>query len=111
MCKLIGSRLVWATSNFIVFACMAATAVISFISVKESSTQMGHTIGGNESIKIASLIVFAILGFPLSVSLSPLSACYAYKFIRGTLLLLSIASCIVNLPLMSYTRTLCLLSF
>lgn len=78
MCKLIGSRLVWATSNFIVFACMAATAVISFISVKESSTQIGHTIGGNENIKIASLVVFAILGFPLSVSLSPLSACYAY---------------------------------
>lgn len=72
MCKLVGSRLVWATSNFIVFACMAATAVISYISVKESPTQVGHTIRGNESIKIASLVVFAILGFPLSVSLSPL---------------------------------------
>ncbi|WOH16451.1 hypothetical protein DCAR_0936004 [Daucus carota subsp. sativus] len=70
MCKLVGSRLVWATSNFIVFACMAATAVISYISVKESSTQVGHTIRGNESIKIASLVVFAILGFPLSVTYS-----------------------------------------
>lgn len=70
MCKLIGSRLVWAMSNFIVFACMAATAVISFIAVKESSTQIGHTVGGNGSIKIASLVVFAILGFPLSVTYS-----------------------------------------
>lgn len=70
MCKLIGSRLVWAASNFIVFACMAATAVISFISVRESSKQIEHAVGGNESIKTASLVVFALLGIPLSITYS-----------------------------------------
>ncbi|PQM33844.1 sucrose transport protein SUC3 isoform X1 [Prunus yedoensis var. nudiflora] len=37
MCKRMGSRLVWALSNFIVFACMAGTAIISWISVGEYS--------------------------------------------------------------------------
>ncbi|KAI3516414.1 hypothetical protein L1887_15329 [Cichorium endivia] len=65
MCQWLGSRLVWALSNFVVFACMAGTAVITLISVGES-----QQIGENESIKNASLVIFAILGLPLAITYS-----------------------------------------
>ncbi|GLT98396.1 hypothetical protein SLE2022_159030 [Rubroshorea leprosula] len=70
MCQWMGARLVWAMSNFTVFACMAVTAVISLISVLEYSQGIQHVIGGNEAIKIAALIVFALLGFPLAITYS-----------------------------------------
>lgn len=52
------------------FACMAGTAVITFISVSEYSNESEHTVGGNETIKNASLVVFAILGLPLAITYS-----------------------------------------
>lgn len=60
------------------FACMAGTAIISWISVGEYSKGIEHVIGGNENIRIASLVVFALLGFPLAVSISVLlvNACF-----------------------------------
>ncbi|XP_028109279.1 sucrose transport protein SUC3 isoform X3 [Camellia sinensis] len=70
MCQWMGARLVWAISNFIVFACMACTAIISLVSVREYSNGIQHVIGGNEAIKIASLVVFALLGFPLAITYS-----------------------------------------
>ncbi|KAJ4711730.1 putative Sucrose transport protein [Melia azedarach] len=70
MCKRIGSRLVWALSNFIVFACMVSTAVISLISVREYSGGIEHVIGGSGAIKIASLVIFTLLGFPLAITYS-----------------------------------------
>ncbi|KAL5553885.1 hypothetical protein UlMin_041286 [Ulmus minor] len=70
MCQRMGARLVWALSNFIVFACMAGTAFISLISVGEYSTRIEHVIGANDTIKIASLVVFALLGFPLAITYS-----------------------------------------
>ncbi|XP_057509810.1 sucrose transport protein SUC3-like isoform X4 [Actinidia eriantha] len=70
MCQWIGARLVWAISNFIVFACMAGTAIISLVSVREYSEGIQHVIGGNGVTKIASLVVFALLGVPLSITYS-----------------------------------------
>lgn len=70
MCQWMGARLVWAMSNFIVFACMAGTAIISLVSVREYSTGIQHVIGGNGAIKIASLVIFALLGFPLAITYS-----------------------------------------
>ncbi|KAF5728064.1 Sucrose transporter 2 isoform 1 [Tripterygium wilfordii] len=70
MCQRIGSRLVWAMSNFVVFACMAGTAIISLISVNDYSEKIEHVIEGNQAIKIASLVVFALLGFPLAITYS-----------------------------------------
>nr|AWL54319.1 sucrose transporter 2 [Boehmeria nivea] len=70
MCQRMGARVVWALSNFIVFACMAGTAIISLISVGEYSKGLEHVIGGNDTIKIASLVVFALLGFPLAITYS-----------------------------------------
>ncbi|GLT36949.1 hypothetical protein SLA2020_112940 [Shorea laevis] len=68
MCQWMGARLVWAMSNFTLFACMAITAIISLISVREYSEGIQHVIGENEAIKIAALIVFALLGFPLAIT-------------------------------------------
>ncbi|KAF9592864.1 hypothetical protein IFM89_018418 [Coptis chinensis] len=70
MCQRMGARLVWALSNFTVFACMAAIAVISLCSIREYSEGIQHAISGYKAVKIASLVVFALLGFPLSITYS-----------------------------------------
>uniref|UniRef100_A0A251UNR1 Putative sucrose transporter 3 n=1 Tax=Helianthus annuus TaxID=4232 RepID=A0A251UNR1_HELAN len=69
MCQWMGSRLVWAFGNFMVFACMAGTAIITLISVKQS-TEQNMVAGENEAIKNASLVIFAILGVPLAITSS-----------------------------------------
>lgn len=69
MCRKMGTRLVWAVSDFIVFACMASTAMISLVSLRSYSQGVQHIIG-NSSTKIAALVVFAILGFPLAITYS-----------------------------------------
>ncbi|KAL6567722.1 sugar transporter [Orobanche gracilis] len=66
MCQWFGSRLVWASSNFIVFVCMAGTAIISLISMGQYSDWIQHVIGANGTTKVASLVVFALLGLPLA---------------------------------------------
>lgn len=68
MCHWMGARIVWATSNFMVFACMAGTAIISLVSVRRYSEGVQHVVGANEATKIASLVVFGLLGLPLAVS-------------------------------------------
>ncbi|XP_009593381.1 sucrose transport protein SUC3 isoform X2 [Nicotiana tomentosiformis] len=70
MCKWIGSRLVWAVSNLIVFACMASTAIISLVSISAHSRGVQHVIEATQSTKIASLVVFSLLGIPLAVTYS-----------------------------------------
>ncbi|WCJ42085.1 Sucrose transport protein SUC3 [Euphorbia peplus] len=70
MCQKMGPRLVWAISNFIVFSCMAVTSIISLISVGKYSGGIEHVIGGSAAIRIAALIVFALLGFPLAITYS-----------------------------------------
>ncbi|KAE8682967.1 Sucrose transport protein SUT4 [Hibiscus syriacus] len=70
MCQRMGSRLVWAMGNYTVFACMALTAIISLISVKEYSQGIEHVFGGSAAIRTASLVVFTLLGFPLAITYS-----------------------------------------
>ncbi|PON99980.1 Sucrose/H+ symporter [Trema orientale] len=70
MCQRMGAKLVWALSNFVVFACMAGTAIISLVSVEQYSNGIEHVIGANDTIKTASLVVFALLGFPLAITYS-----------------------------------------
>uniref|UniRef100_A0A7N0UCG7 Uncharacterized protein n=1 Tax=Kalanchoe fedtschenkoi TaxID=63787 RepID=A0A7N0UCG7_KALFE len=65
MCRQLGARWVWAMSNFTIFICMAGTAIISRISVREYSEGIQDVIDGSESIRIASLVVFASSGFLL----------------------------------------------
>lgn len=68
MCKWIGSRLVWAVSNLIVFVCMACTAIISVVSISVHTQGVQHVIGATRSTQIAALVVFSLLGIPLAVS-------------------------------------------
>lgn len=68
MCRRLGPRLVWALSNFAVCLCMAATTIISLLSLDEYSKGVQHVIEGNGAYKVAALVLFALLGFPLSVS-------------------------------------------
>jgi hypothetical protein len=69
MCRAIGTRIVWAISNFVVFLCMATTSVLSLLSMKyTSSTGIQHVIRENKAIRNAALVVFSLLGLPLSVS-------------------------------------------
>lgn len=70
MCKRMGARLVWAVSNFIVFVCMAGTAIISLIAAQDYSKGIERVIGASEAMKVASLFVFVVLGFPLAVSMT-----------------------------------------
>ncbi|KAE8719780.1 hypothetical protein F3Y22_tig00109926pilonHSYRG00198 [Hibiscus syriacus] len=65
-----GSRLVWAMSNYTVFVCVSVTAIISLVSVREYSQGIEHVLGGSGAIKIAALIIFALLGFPLAITYS-----------------------------------------
>ncbi|XP_020520877.1 sucrose transport protein SUT4 isoform X2 [Amborella trichopoda] len=70
MCQWIGSGSVWAMSNFIVFVCMACTAIISVFSIREHAQGIQHVIGKSSAVKVASLVIFALLGFPLAITYS-----------------------------------------
>ncbi|CAA7043844.1 unnamed protein product [Microthlaspi erraticum] len=70
MCQRMGARAVWALSNFTVFACMAGTAVITLMSLKDNSKGIQHIIDGNETTRTAAVVVFALLGFPLAITYS-----------------------------------------
>ncbi|KAL5992153.1 sugar transporter [Asimina triloba] len=70
MCRCMGSRLVWAMSNFTVFICMTSITVISLISVGKFTEGIQHVIGDNGSIKTAALVIFSLLGFPLAITYS-----------------------------------------
>uniref|UniRef100_A0A1J3IYM4 Sucrose transport protein SUC3 n=1 Tax=Noccaea caerulescens TaxID=107243 RepID=A0A1J3IYM4_NOCCA len=70
MCQQMGARAVWALSNFTVFACMAGTAVITLMSLRDNSKGSQHIIDGNETTRTAAVVVFALLGFPLAITYS-----------------------------------------
>ncbi|XP_020586657.1 sucrose transport protein SUT1-like [Phalaenopsis equestris] len=68
MCRKFTPRIVWVSSNFFVFICMAATAIISTWSL--------HTYHGNiqdviitpdGKVKAVALFVFSVLGVPLAI--------------------------------------------
>lgn len=62
--------MVWALSNFTVFVCMVATTILSWISSDLYSSKLHHIIGANKAVKNAALIVFCLLGLPLSITYS-----------------------------------------
>lgn len=51
---------------------MICTAFISFASSRGYSEGTAHTIGASAEAKIASMVVFSILGVPLAVSTATL---------------------------------------
>ncbi|VAI63568.1 unnamed protein product [Triticum turgidum subsp. durum] len=70
LCRMIGARLVWAISNFIVFACMLATTILSWISYDLYSSKLQHIVGADKTVKTSALILFSLLGLPLSITYS-----------------------------------------
>ncbi|XP_059069694.1 sucrose transport protein SUT4 isoform X3 [Cryptomeria japonica] len=70
LCRWRGSKDLWAASNFIVFVCMASTAVISAYAVSEHHKGIQYMIGNVSSVKAASVALFALLGFPLAITYS-----------------------------------------
>jgi solute carrier family 45 protein 1/2/4 len=70
LCRMIGARLVWAISNFTVFICMMATTILSWISSDLYSSKLHHIIGANKTVKNSALVVFSLLGLPLSITYS-----------------------------------------
>ncbi|XP_071926867.1 sucrose transport protein SUC3-like isoform X2 [Coffea arabica] len=68
MCQWMGAGIVWAMSNFMVFVCMAGTAIISLVSVRGYSEGVQHVVGANGATKVASLVVFGLLGLPLAIT-------------------------------------------
>lgn len=70
MCQWMGAGIVWAMSNFMVFVCMAGTAIISLVSVRGYSEGVQHVVGANGATKVASLVVFGLLGLPLAITYS-----------------------------------------
>nr|CAB3501876.1 unnamed protein product [Digitaria exilis] len=67
MCRKVGPRLVWVTSNMMVCVAMAATALISFWSLKDYHGYVQDAITANPSIKAVCLVLFAFLGVPLAI--------------------------------------------
>ncbi|KAL5653412.1 hypothetical protein ACJX0J_038870, partial [Zea mays] len=66
MCRKVGPRVVWVTSNFMVCVAMAATALISFWSLRDYHGYVQDAITANASIKAVCLVLFAFLGVPLA---------------------------------------------
>ncbi|KAM0931950.1 hypothetical protein ACQ4PT_000031 [Festuca glaucescens] len=67
MCKRLGPRVVWVSSNLLVCIAMAATAIISWWSTKEFHEYVQHAITASKDIKIVCMVLFAFLGVPLAI--------------------------------------------
>ncbi|CAM6098669.1 unnamed protein product [Calypogeia fissa] len=80
MCQKLSPKRVWGLANAIMAICFASTAIIT-MAAKNASLQEGYT-GPPDSILVAALAVFGLLGMPLAVTYSvpyALTATYAEK--------------------------------
>ncbi|KAG6469550.1 hypothetical protein ZIOFF_070479 [Zingiber officinale] len=67
MCRKLGTKVVWAISNLILFVCMAAICIIGIWSSKEFHSSAQPRLTADPTIRIVALAFFTILGFPLAV--------------------------------------------
>ncbi|KAG6477228.1 sucrose transport protein SUT1-like [Zingiber officinale] len=83
MCRRLTPRVVWSMSNFIMFAGMAATSIISAWSLKSfhGSIQQAITVDG--SLRAAALVLFAALGVPQAILFSVPFAVTAQLAVNG----------------------------
>ncbi|KAJ3672247.1 hypothetical protein LUZ60_006968 [Juncus effusus] len=71
ICRRLGTRSVWAISNFAVFICMLIITILSLLSTNSSSSLgIQHIMRENKLIRNAALVVFSLLGLPLSITYS-----------------------------------------
>ncbi|CAK9228935.1 unnamed protein product [Sphagnum jensenii] len=67
LCRLLGSKNVWALGNFIVFVAMAFTGIITMNVVHSRADGSYHHPNW---VRIAAVILFTVLGFPLAITYS-----------------------------------------
>ena len=67
LCKRLGPRVVWVSSNFLVCLSMAAICIISWWATQDMHGYIQHAITASKEIKIVSLALFAFLGIPLAI--------------------------------------------
>eukprot|EP00850_Spirogloea_muscicola_P020918 SM000230S07354 [mRNA] locus=s230:120068:124665:- [translate_table: standard] len=70
LCRVFGARRVWAGGNFIIFSCMAATAIVTAAAVSVKTVGTEHDVSHPYWVKIVALVIFAVLGAPLAITLS-----------------------------------------
>ncbi|KAG0482878.1 hypothetical protein HPP92_010962 [Vanilla planifolia] len=68
MCRKFTPRLVWTSSNFFMFLCMSATAIISTWSLHSYHGSIQDVIISPDGrVKAAAIVIFAVLGVPLAI--------------------------------------------
>lgn len=67
LCRKLGAGVVWGISNILMSLCLALMLMISYIA--KNTDRVGDNLPSN-GVVAAALIIFAILGIPLAVSLS-----------------------------------------
>ncbi|KAG0482970.1 hypothetical protein HPP92_011054 [Vanilla planifolia] len=67
-CAASSPRLVWTSSNFFMFLCMSATAIISTWSLHSYHGSIQDVIiSPDGKVKAAAIVIFAVLGVPLAI--------------------------------------------
>ncbi|KAH7656308.1 Sucrose/H+ symporter plant protein, partial [Dioscorea alata] len=70
MCRKLTTRVVWAISNFILFLAFASMSIVSIWSTNDYSYGVKEVGQVNGRVRAVALLIFALLGFPLSVLFS-----------------------------------------
>lgn len=63
MCRKLTARIVWVSSNFMVFLTLAGMVIVSFWSGHNNNGR----IGADGSVRAVALVLFTVLGFPLAI--------------------------------------------
>ncbi|KAJ6835459.1 sucrose transport protein SUT1-like isoform X1 [Iris pallida] len=66
MCRKLTARIVWVSSNFMVFLSLAGMVIVSFWSGHNNNGR----IGADGSVRAVALVLFTVLGFPLAILFS-----------------------------------------
>lgn len=72
LCRILGSKHVWALGNYTLFAAMACTGIISSLTAAHEQKQDGADPFQlpSSSLRLAALFLFSALGFPLAITFS-----------------------------------------
>ena len=68
MCRKLTTRAVWAFSNFVLFFAFASMSIVSIWSTNGYSYGVKEEEQVNGRVRAVALLIFALLGLPLSVS-------------------------------------------
>ncbi|KAJ0987404.1 hypothetical protein J5N97_005760 [Dioscorea zingiberensis] len=92
MSRKLTTRIVWAISNFILFLAFTLMVIVSIWSTNNYSDDATKQVKVNGRVRVAALLIFAALGFPLSVIISLSAGPWDSLFHKGNLPAFSMAS-------------------